>query len=108
MWKIRLKHHISLLKAHEKLICRVFMAELSEAGKKFEKNRTEGRCSFFPLAMAVWVLDLIKKASLNDSFWISFFTLIMMVEFVFSAVVHNCDSVEKTIVKISYFDQDFP
>ena len=48
------------------------MAELFEAGKKIEKNKTEGRCQFFPLAMSVLVLGLIKKVSLNDCFWISF------------------------------------
>ena len=72
MSKIRLRRHISLSKAHENLIFTAFMAELSEAGKKIQKNKREGRCSFFPLAMAVPVLGLIKKVSLNDCFWISF------------------------------------
>ena len=72
MPKSRLRRHISLSKAHENLILVVFMAALSEAGKKLEKNKTEGRCSLFPLATAVPVLGLIKKASLNDCFWISF------------------------------------
>ena len=36
-------------------------------------RKTEGRCLFFPSTMAVRVLGLIKKASLNDSFWISFY-----------------------------------
>ena len=48
------------------------MPELSEVGKKSEKNKTEGRCSFFPSTMAARVLGLIKKASLNGCFWISF------------------------------------
>ena len=54
------------------LIFTVLMAELSEAGKKSEKNKTERRCSFFPSTMAIRVLGLIKKSSLNDCFWISF------------------------------------
>ena len=45
--------------------------ELCEARKKLEKIKQKGNLHFFLLAMAVPVLCLIKKVSLNGCFWIS-------------------------------------
>ena len=69
-------------KAHEKLILVIFL-ELCETRKKLEKIKQEESLHFFLLAIVVPVLSLIKKASLNGCFWISFFTLRATVELVF-------------------------
>ena len=57
---------------------------------------------FSLLAMVVPVLGLMKKASLNGCFWVTF------LRWFFSMVVHDCNNAEESIGKTAYFNQKFP
>ena len=58
--------------------------------------------------IAPLVLGLIKKASLNDCFWIIFLRWERRSSWCFSMAVHACDNAEENIGKTTYFNQDFP
>ena len=82
--------------------------ELCEARKKLEKIKEKKNLHFSQLAMAVPVLGLVKKVSLNGCFWISFLRWERWSSSIFSMMVHDCDNAEENIGKTTYFNQDFP
>ena len=81
----------------------VILFELCEARKKLEKIKQKGDLHFFPLAMALPVLGLIKKVSLNGCFWINFVCWERRLSWFFSVVMHDCDNAEENMQKTTYF-----
>ena len=86
----------------------VIFLELCEARKNIEKIKQKEDLHFSLLAIAVPVLGLIKKASLNGCYWISFLGWEWRSSWFFSTVVHDCDNAEESIGKTTHFHEGFP
>ena len=82
------------------------LTQFKENYFKIRFLRSLERCSF--CVNLIPVLGLIKKASLNGCFWISFLRWERRSNSFFSRMVHDCDNAEESTGKTTYFNQDFP